>query len=92
MLDDGRLTDGHGRTVDFRNSVLIMTSNIGSMHIQELLTERTKRPVAYWGSAEEENNKEMKDKVMADLKAFFKPEFINRVDEIVIFNPFQYSF
>ena len=87
VLDDGRLTDGHGRTVDFRNSVLIMTSNIGSTHIQELLTERTKRPVAYWGSAEEENNKEMKDKVMADLKAFFKPEFINRVDEIVIFNP-----
>ena len=87
VLDDGRLTDGHGRTVDFRNTVLIMTSNIGSTHIQELLTERTKRPVAYWGSAEEEDNKEMKDKVMADLKAFFKPEFINRVDEIVIFNP-----
>jgi ATP-dependent Clp protease ATP-binding subunit ClpB len=87
VLDDGRLTDGHGRTVDFRNTVLIMTSNIGSTHIQELLTERTKRPAAYWGSAEEEDNKEMKDKVMADLKAFFKPEFINRVDEIVIFNP-----
>jgi len=87
VLDDGRLTDGHGRTVDFRNVVLIMTSNIGSAHIQELLTERTKRPVAYWGSAEEEDNREMKDKVMADLKAFFKPEFINRVDEIVIFNP-----
>lgn len=87
VLDDGRLTDGHGRTVDFRNSVLIMTSNIGSTHIQELLTERTKRPKAYWGSSDEENTTELKDKVMADLKAFFKPEFLNRVDEIIIFNP-----
>lgn len=87
VLDDGRLTDGHGRTVDFRNSVLIMTSNIGSLHIQELLIERTKRPKAYWGSSEEENATELKDKVMADLKAFFRPEFLNRVDEIIIFNP-----
>lgn len=85
VLDDGRLTDGHGRTVDFRNTVLIMTSNIGSTHIQELLTERAKRPLAYWGP-EERNDKELKDKVMADLKAFFRPEFLNRVDEIIIFN------
>jgi len=87
VLDDGRLTDGHGRTVDFRNAVLIMTSNIGSIHIQELLTERAKRPMAYWGSSEEEDNKELKAKVMADLKTFFRPEFLNRVDEIIIFNP-----
>ncbi|MDO9288190.1 MAG: ATP-dependent chaperone ClpB [Thermodesulfovibrionales bacterium] len=87
VLDDGRLTDGHGRTVDFRNAVLIMTSNIGSTHIQELLVERAKRPVAYWGTSEGEDNKDLKDKVMADLKAFFRPEFINRVDEIIIFNP-----
>ena len=87
VLDDGRLTDGHGRTVDFRNAVLIMTSNIGSTHIQELLTERAERPVAYWGTSEGEDNKDLKDKVMADLKAFFRPEFINRVDEIIIFNP-----
>ncbi len=87
VLDDGRLTDGHGRTVDFRNTVVIMTSNIGSMHIQELLTERTKRPKAYWSVGEEENNTELKNKVMEDLKAFFRPEFINRVDEIIIFNP-----
>jgi ATP-dependent Clp protease ATP-binding subunit ClpB len=86
VLDDGRLTDGHGRTVDFRNTVLIMTSNIGSTHIQELLTERTKRPRAYWGSDEEGNNKELKTRVMADLKSFFRPEFLNRVDEIIIFN------
>ena len=64
VLDDGRLTDGHGRTVDFRNSVLIMTSNILGAHIQGTPYREDGRPVAYWGSAEEENNKEMKDKVM----------------------------
>ncbi len=85
LLDDGRLTDGHGRTVDFRNTLVTMTSNIGSTHIQEILMEREKRPVAYWGS--EEDERELKDKVMEDLKAFFRPEFLNRVDEIIIFNP-----
>jgi ATP-dependent Clp protease ATP-binding subunit ClpB len=85
LLDDGRLTDGHGRTVDFRNTVVIMTSNIGSTHIQELLEARMRRPKAYW--AEGSNEKELKDRIMADLKAFFKPEFLNRVDEIIIFNP-----
>ncbi len=82
LLDDGRLTDGHGRTVDFRNTVVIMTSNIGSTHIQEILSEREKRP-AYWGRSGDE----LKESVMNDLKAFFKPEFLNRVDEIIIFNP-----
>lgn len=85
LLDDGRLTDGHGRTVDFRNTVVIMTSNIGSAHIQELLEARLRRPKAYW--AEDSNERELKDRIMADLKAFFKPEFLNRVDEIIIFNP-----
>jgi ATP-dependent Clp protease ATP-binding subunit ClpB len=84
LLDDGRLTDGHGRTVDFRNAVVIMTSNIGSSHIQEILQEREKRPSAYWGRTNEED---LKESVMNDLKAFFKPEFLNRVDEIIIFNP-----
>ncbi len=83
LLDDGRLTDGHGRTVDFRNTVVIMTSNIGSVHIQEILDDRTKRPAAYWS---DDNHKALKDKIMDDLKAFFKPEFLNRIDEIVIFN------
>jgi len=73
VLDDGRLTDGHGRTVDFRNSVVIMTSNIGSQHIQEMLTEWT----------EEE---QIRKGVMEALKKFFKPEFLNRVDEIIIFH------
>jgi ATP-dependent Clp protease ATP-binding subunit ClpB len=82
LLDDGRLTDGHGRTVDFRNSVVIMTSNIGSAHIQEVLEGKGKKSAAHWG----DENKELKAKVMEDMKAFFKPEFLNRIDEIVIFN------
>jgi ATP-dependent Clp protease ATP-binding subunit ClpB len=84
LLDDGRLTDGHGRTVDFRNTVVIMTSNIGSTHIQEILQEREKRPAVYWGKS---NNDDLRESVMNDLKAFFKPEFLNRVDELIIFNP-----
>lgn len=72
LLDDGRLTDGHGRTVDFRNTVVIMTSNIGSQHIQEMLTEWT-------------DEAQIRKSVMEDLKKFFKPEFLNRVDEITIF-------
>jgi ATP-dependent Clp protease ATP-binding subunit ClpB len=84
LLDDGRLTDGHGRTVDFRNTLVIMTSNIGSTHIQEILAERTKQPSVFWGKGNEED---LKEKVMEELKAFFKPEFLNRVDEIIIFNP-----
>jgi ATP-dependent Clp protease ATP-binding subunit ClpB len=83
LLDDGRLTDGHGRTVDFRNAVVIMTSNIGSAHIQEILTAHAKKPSAYWGGDE---NRKLRDRVMEDLKAFFKPEFLNRIDDIVIFN------
>ena len=79
LLDDGRLTDGHGRTVDFRNTIVIMTSNIGSHHIQEYLSEK---------KYIENNFKEsLKQQVMNDLKAFFRPEFLNRVDEIIVFNP-----
>jgi len=73
LLDDGRLTDGHGRTVDFRNTVVIMTSNIGSQHIQEMLTE--------WSDEEQ-----IRKGIVEELKAFFKPEFLNRVDEIIIFH------
>jgi ATP-dependent Clp protease ATP-binding subunit ClpB len=73
VLDDGRLTDGHGRTVDFRNTIVIMTSNIGSQRIQEMLTE--------WSDEDQ-----IRKGVMEDLKGFFKPEFLNRVDEITIFH------
>ncbi len=84
LLDDGRLTDSHGKTVDFRNAVVIMTSNIGSTHIQDMLMEREKKPSAYWVDS---SGQEFREKVMEDLKAFFRPEFLNRVDEIIIFNP-----
>ena len=73
VLDDGRLTDGHGRTVDFRNTVIVMTSNLGSDRIQEL--------------AGEENYAEMKSAVMEVVSHHFRPEFINRIDEVVVFHP-----
>jgi len=73
VLDDGRLTDGHGRTVDFRNTVIVMTSNLGSQIIQEL--------------AGEENYQNMKKAVMEVVATHFRPEFINRVDETVVFHP-----
>jgi ATP-dependent Clp protease ATP-binding subunit ClpB len=73
VLDDGRLTDGQGRTVDFRNTVIVMTSNLGSQHIQE-----------YTGGGEEDYTK-MKAAVMGVVQAHFRPEFINRLDEIVVF-------
>lgn len=71
ILDDGRLTDGHGRTVDFKNTVLVMTSNLGSQWIAEL------------GPGQEA---EIRRRVMEALKAQFRPEFLNRVDEIIIFH------
>ncbi|MEO7916033.1 MAG: AAA family ATPase, partial [Dokdonella sp.] len=73
VLDDGRLTDGQGRTVDFRNTVIVMTSNLGSHAIQELS-----------GDSEEEYT-QMKASVMGVVQAHFRPEFINRLDEIVVF-------
>jgi ATP-dependent Clp protease ATP-binding subunit ClpB len=73
VLDDGRLTDGQGRTVDFRNSVVIMTSNLGSQVIQEL--------------AGEANYAEMKKEVLESVSQHFRPEFINRIDDIVVFHP-----
>lgn len=69
ILDDGRLTDGKGRTVDFKNTVIIMTSNLGSREIQEL----------------EDDEKQMRTAVMEQLRYAFKPEFLNRVDDIIIF-------
>jgi ATP-dependent Clp protease ATP-binding subunit ClpB len=73
VLDDGRLTDGQGRTVDFRNTVIVMTSNLGSQMIQEL--------------AGEENYETMKASVMTVVSGHFRPEFINRIDDVVVFHP-----
>jgi ATP-dependent Clp protease ATP-binding subunit ClpB len=75
ILDEGRLTDSQGRTVDFRNSVLIMTSNIGSAEI-----------LAFEGGTDDERYRQMKQKVLALMKQSFRPEFLNRVDEIVVFH------
>jgi len=73
VLDDGRLTDSHGRTVDFRNTVIVMTSNLGSQRIQEL--------------SGEENYASMKAEVMEIVSQQFRPEFINRIDDVVVFHP-----
>src|SRR6202158_2504214 len=72
ILDDGRLTDGQGRTVDFRNTVLIMTSNLGSHVIQEMAGEDFER---------------VRDKVIEVLREYFRPEFLNRIDEVIVFKP-----
>jgi ATP-dependent Clp protease ATP-binding subunit ClpB len=72
MLDDGRMTDGQGRTVDFKNTIIIMTSNLGSQKIQAMA---------------DEPHELMKISVMAEVKSHFRPEFINRIDEIVVFHP-----
>ena len=71
VLDDGRMTDGQGRTVDFKNTVIIMTSNLGSDEIQRLA---------------EASHEQVKEAAMREVKAHFRPEFINRIDEIVVFN------
>lgn len=76
VLDDGRLTDGQGRTVDFRNTVIVMTSNLGSQMIQEMSGDDT--PQAYL---------QMKSAVMGVVQSHFRPEFINRLDDIVVFHP-----
>jgi len=74
VLDDGRLTDSQGRTVDFKNTVIIMTSNIGSRHLLE-------------GVTGESIPEAVRESVMADLRKAFRPEFLNRVDETILFKP-----
>ena len=71
LLDDGRLIDGQGRTVDFRNAIVIMTSNLGSAVFQDERRTSTQR----------------RDEVLADVRGHFRPEFVNRIDEIVVFEP-----
>jgi len=76
VLDDGRLTDGQGRTVDFKNTIVIMTSNLGSPIIQEFFLD---------GKTDKVSRQTMEDKVLAELKRHFRPEFLNRVDDVIIF-------
>ena len=80
VLDDGRLTDGHGRTVDFRNTVIVMTSNLGSDRIQEMMNQQT---------VEADTYDRVKRGVMEAVVRYFSPEFVNRIDETVVFHPLQ---
>jgi ATP-dependent Clp protease ATP-binding subunit ClpB len=77
LLDDGRLTDSHGRTVSFKNTVVIMTSNVGSTHMYEGICD------------DGEIHTEVREKVMAELHGHFRPEFLNRLDDIVLFKPLR---
>ncbi len=80
VLDDGRLTDGHGRTVDFRNTVVVMTSNLGSDRIQDMMAD---------GIGDEATYEAVKTAVMERVVSHFSPEFVNRIDETVVFHPLQ---
>jgi ATP-dependent Clp protease ATP-binding subunit ClpB len=77
ILDDGRLTDGQGRTVDFTNAIVIMTSNVGAYHLM--------------GVTDEHIDATIRDRVMEELRATFRPEFLNRVDDVVLFSPLSRS-
>ncbi len=80
VLEDGRLTDGKGRTVDFRNTVIIMTSNVGANHIKKQTT------VGFRPADEESSYNQMKEQIMGELKRTFRPEFLNRIDEVIVFH------
>jgi len=92
VLDNGRLTDGKGRTVNFKNTIIIMTSNIGGEYVSQMQTigfgdnhldSKTEN------SNFEEKKTFLKEKIQSALKSHFKPEFLNRIDEIIIFNPLK---
>jgi ATP-dependent Clp protease ATP-binding subunit ClpB len=80
VLDDGRLTDGKGRVVDFKNTIIIMTSNLGSHHLQKM------QSIGFSDQGFETTYTQTKEKVIESLKDFFKPEFLNRLDEIIVFD------
>ncbi len=88
ILDDGRLTDAQGRTVDFRNTVIIMTSNVGARKFGAMKTVGFGTPVQPGAYADFERQRE---NMLAELKKVFRPEFLNRVDEIIVFNPLDES-
>jgi len=83
VLDDGRLTDGKGRVIDFKNTVIIMTSNLGSHHIQKM------QSIGFSDNSEIQSYEDTKKKVMESLRDFFRPEFLNRLDDIIIFDTLQ---
>src|SRR5512136_937451 len=81
VFEDGQLTDGLGNTVDFRNTIIIMTSNLGARHLQK------RTSIGFQSGADEAGLKSMDDMVMNEVKRVFNPEFLNRLDEVIIFNP-----
>ena len=81
VFEDGQLTDGLGNTVDFRNTILIMTSNLGARHLQKRST------LGFQSAAEEGSAKSLDELVLSEVKRVFNPEFLNRLDEIILFNP-----
>jgi len=85
ILEDGRLTDSQGRLVNFRNTVIIMTSNVGA----RLITEPKRLGFATGDSDRAKTYEEMKNNIMGELKKTFRPEFLNRVDEIIVFHPLE---
>ena len=93
VLEDGRLTDGQGRTVDFRNTVVVMTSNLGSDAIQDITKNKSFDSISFESNSEdkelinEHRYEAMKDAVMGVVTGHFRPEFINRIDEVVVFHP-----
>ena len=81
ILDDGRLTDSQGRVIDFKNTVVIMTSNVGARQISD------KKEIGFVGKEDKEKNyQKLKSNIMAEVKKEFKPEFLNRIDEIIVFS------
>ncbi|MFO7247651.1 MAG: ATP-dependent Clp protease ATP-binding subunit [Bacillota bacterium] len=85
VLEDGRLTDGKGRTVDFRNTVIIMTSNVGA----DLIRKGSSLGFTVPADADQREFEGMKEKVMNELKRTFRPEFLNRIDEVIVFHPLK---
>jgi ATP-dependent Clp protease ATP-binding subunit ClpC len=82
ILDDGRLTDSRGRTVSFQNTVIVMTSNIGAERLMG-----TRAPLGFQGDGEDEQRRRTTELLLEELRRHFRPEFVNRVDEIVVFQP-----
>jgi ATP-dependent Clp protease ATP-binding subunit ClpC len=82
ILDDGRLTDGHGRTVDFRNTVIIMTSNVGSTRAYE----KRRDTLGFGAAADLREEEQIERRLREELKRTFRPEFLNRIDEVIIFH------
>ena len=95
VLEDGRLTDSQGRTVDFKNTIVVMTSNLGSSAIQDIAQNKAYDSISFVGEGDEEGLKNnhkysaMKEAVMEVVEQHFRPEFINRVDEAVVFHPLE---